>query len=421
MELDMKIDEDELVTLALDLANVASPAGDEGAASDFVFDWLDRNGIEPRRIAMFPERPNVLGTVAGRSDGYSLLLNSHLDTGKRPTDFLGLRDPENPVYNSASRRGDLLIGEGIVNDKGPMAATLIAAKAIKQFQHELTGDLLVSAVCGEIGVESVDEFSSPRYLSKEVGTRFLVQHGAVADFALVAECTDFGAAWIEAGKAFFKITIEGEQQAYTPFVPVVAPGVTHPNAIVRSAAVVAGLQEWGNRYEERNTYKSTGGTIVPKVTIGAIRGGSPELITRTAEVCILYVDVRTVPGQDPLAIRAELRELVKGLGVPASVELFLYRPSFEPIDPGALLQATREAHEVVRGSQLGMARSPFSSMWRDIIVFMEMGIPTLTYGPARGFEELSMNISDLVDAANIYARIGLKVCTTARERKPIDS
>ena len=120
-------------------------------------------------------------------------------------------------------KDDTLYGEGVVNDKGPMAAFMMAAKTLKRAGHTLRGDLLLSAVPGEIGYEAVDEFHAPKYLSKEVGTRYLIQHGGVADYALVAEGTDFSYAAIEAGKAFFKISIFGDDQLYTPFVPAAAP------------------------------------------------------------------------------------------------------------------------------------------------------------------------------------------------------
>src|SRR5439155_672574 len=81
--------------------------------------------------------------------------------------------------------------------------------AIKDSGVRLKGDLLLMAVVGEIGVEPVDEFQSPAYLAKEPGTRFAITHGGVADYALVAEGTDFGIVGVEAGKAFFKVTVFG--------------------------------------------------------------------------------------------------------------------------------------------------------------------------------------------------------------------
>jgi acetylornithine deacetylase/succinyl-diaminopimelate desuccinylase-like protein len=282
------INREELVELVLTLCNIESPAGQEAEAGQFVFEWMRREGFAPRKIGMVPDRFNVLGVLGGTGGGYSLIFNSHLDTGRNKADRWSLRHPEDEINNCAWRQGDTLHGEGVVNDKGPMCAFLIAAKALKSSGVKLRGDLLLSAVPGEIGYEAVDEFESPRYLSKEVGTRYLIQHGGVADFALVAEGTDFKYAAIEAGKAFFKITVFGAPQFYTPFVPYAEVDANHPNAIVRAALLIPHLQEWARRYEKRFVYKCKDGTIVPKVVIGAIRGGNPFHITQSPS-CVPYI------------------------------------------------------------------------------------------------------------------------------------
>lgn len=415
----IRIDEAELVQLALDICNIDSPPGQEGEAAEFVYGWLREEGFEARRIGMFPDRFNVLGTLPGTGSGYSLIFNSHLDTSHSQTDAWSMRDPEEAIHHSAWRDGDMLYGEGIVNDKGPMAAFLAAAKAIKDSGVELKGDLLLSAVPGEIGFEPVDEFASPEYLSKEVGTRFLIQHGGVADFALNAEGTDFRYASIEAGKAFFKVTVFGEQQLYTPFAPDTEASPAHPNAIVRVAYVIPLLQDWGREYTRRFTYQSEGGTIVPKVVIGAIRAGNPYHVTRTSELCALYLDVRLVPEQDPLEIKAELGELLEQAGVPGSVELFVYRRSYGAGDTGPFLDALRRAHGDVIGGELELADAPISSMWRDLSIFNEMGIPSITYGPPRGIKSLSMSVDDLVRTARVYAAVALELCNQEKPRRSV--
>ena len=77
--------------------------------------------VFPRKIGMMPERFNVLGTLPGEGDGYSLIFNSHLDTGRSKEDRWSSPLPEEEINNRAWRKGDTLFGEGIVNDKGPMA------------------------------------------------------------------------------------------------------------------------------------------------------------------------------------------------------------------------------------------------------------------------------------------------------------
>lgn len=408
---ELDINRDELVQLALDLCNIESPPGEEAAVGEFILDWMKREGFAPKKIGMLPDRFNVLGRLPGVGDGYSLIFNSHMDTGRSKADLWSLRTPDAPINHGAWRKDDTLYGEGIVNDKGPMAAFLIAAKAVKASGVQLRGDLLLSAVPGEIGYEAVDEFESPRYLSKEVGSRYLIQHGGVADYALVAEGTDFRYAGIEAGKAFFKLTIFGEGQLYTPFVPDAEVDAAHPNAIVRAALFIPVLQQWARDYEKRGTYHCKDGTIVPKVVIGAIRAGNPYHVTRTSELCAMYLDCRLTPESDPLAIQRQLRELLATQGIPGTVELFVYRRSYGAGDTTVLLDGIRAAHTEVFNSELELAHAPISSMWRDVSIFNEMGIPAITYGPPRGFKTQAMTIDDIVSTAQAYARIAINVCS----------
>jgi acetylornithine deacetylase/succinyl-diaminopimelate desuccinylase-like protein len=414
--LDHLIDTDELVQLTLDLCNIESPAGREAEVGEFVFQWMGREGFEPKKIGMFPDRFSVLGTHSGEGDGYSLIFNSHLDTGRSAADRWSIRNPDARINHQAWLDEDTLFGEGVVNDKGPMAAFLIAAKALKRSPVKLRGDLLLSVVPGEIGYEPVDEFEAPKYLSKEVGTRYLIQHGGVADFALVAEGTDFRYTGIEAGKAFFKITVFGEEQYYSPFVPDAEVNTNHPNAIVRAGLLVPILQEWARQYERRFVYRCKDGTIIPKAVIGAIRGGNPYHITRTSELCSLYLDCRLTPDSDPLALRRELRDLLTSAKLPGTVEIFLYRRSYGSKDNSVLLDGLREAHQHAVGGELELAAPVFSSMWRDVLIFNEMGIPAITYGPPRSFRKQAMRVADLLTAAKVYASTALQVCNREKPR-----
>ena len=154
---------------------------------------------------------------------------------------------------------------------------------------------------------------------------------------------------------------------------------------------------------------------MPTVTIGAIRGGNPYHVTRTSELCWIYIDVRTVPGQDPLSIKRELVELLEEQGVPGEVELFVYRPSYYAADPGRMVEGLERAHRSVVGGKLEIAESPFSSMWRDILPFNELGIPAVTYGPGTAIRGgLALRIDDLYKAARVYAALAVDICTTSK-------
>jgi acetylornithine deacetylase/succinyl-diaminopimelate desuccinylase-like protein len=157
---------------------------------------------------------------------------------------------------------------------------------------------------------------------------------------------------------------------------------------------------------------------VPRVNIGAIRGGVPYKITKTVQQCAIYVDVRITPVQNPLDIREDLRRLLSGLGLAGEVELYTYRPAFEadPAKVQPLAAAITRAHQAIVGSTPTPAPAPFSSMWRDINCFNEMRIPAITYGPgiSVGGGNFGMKISDLVVGARLYALTALELCSQGR-------
>ncbi len=412
-----QIREEEVVALALDLGNIDSPSMEEGAVAQYVYDWLGRNGFCPRKVALVPDRPNIVATLPGTGNGKSLLFNGHLDTTIAKEELWVSRRAADPVFHSAWRDGELIYGNGVCNNKGPLASWLSAAKAIRQSGVQLQGDLVLSAVVAEIGLEPVDEFQPPQYTSKEAGARYTVNRGVVADYALVVEGTDFAWAWVEAGKAFFKISIFGHDlPIYTPYIQRPTPMDKSPNAVVRMAKFIERLEDWAYEYEKKNRYECPGGVVVPRVNIGAIRAGVPYKITKTLQVCTIYVDIRTTPVQNPLDIRQELRQLVAGAGLDGEVELYAYRPGFEGKGVEPMAESLARAHGAVRGGRPKLAIPPLSSMWRDLNVYNEAGIPSLTYGPGGsvGGGVLCMRVADLVTAAKVFALTALDLCNQER-------
>jgi acetylornithine deacetylase/succinyl-diaminopimelate desuccinylase-like protein len=414
-----RIDPKEVVDLALALGNIDSPTGSEGPAGEFVYQWLATNGFAPKKYAMIPERFNVAAWIDGTGGGHSLIFNAHLDTTLRSDAVWSARDPKAPLYHSAWVEGDSIYGDGVVNDKGPMAAFLVAAKAIKASGYPLKGDLVVSAVAGEISREPIDEWQGPLYLSKDLGARFMVTHGVVADYALVAEGTGFGIVGIEPGKAHFKVTILTDApRYYTPYLPRPTGLADSPNAIVRATAAIAAVEEWAYDYQTRNTYRGPMGTIVPKASVNAIRGGYPFSLTSAPQIAAFYVDTRILPGANPMDVRDELRGVLRKVGVEGTVELFVYRPGFEAKGAERLIDAIRRCHAETFSTPPAIVGDPVTSMWRDTNAFNELGIPAISYAPRATSHATtkSFAVKDLTDAAIVYARIALDLCNQDRGR-----
>ncbi len=415
-----RINRDELVEFALTICNIDSAGPTEARVAEYLYEWLRKDGFKARRVGLLADRFNVLGKLPGTGGGYSLLFNSHMDTAVRAADIWRRKDADADIYHKAWIEGDELVGEGMVNDKGPMAAFLIAAKAVKAAGVPLKGDLLLTGVVGETSREPCDDPPGTIVETKDLGARFLVTHGGVADYALIAEGTGFSLVSVEAGEAWFKITWISDQPGfYTPYLPDRTTMQESPNMIVRVAVAVEALERWAAEYQKRYSYQSSGGPVIPKAQIGAIRGGDSTGIGGTPEICSLYLGVFTVPNQDPLDLKNEIEDTLRAAGVPPTdIELYHFRRGYEAKNLERLMDTVRRAHVATFGKEPPPPNPATCSMWRDVNIFNEVGIPALTYGPRseRHSYRRSFTIESLYQAACVYARTIVDLCNQDRPR-----
>lgn len=418
------INEKELVDLAVTMGNIQSPTGYEEYMAEFVLGWLRSNGFKAIEQRISEGRRNAIGILKGTGRGYSLLFNSHMDSDLGSAEEVldsGFVESSPPV---AWVDGTRIFGKPIQNDRGPMACFMLASKVIKEAGIKLKGDLILTMVAGEIGSGPIDEFQGPRYVGKGLGSRHAVAHGIIADYALVAETTDFGITWVETGAGYYKITLEGVG-LYTPRSYRPDRVEEHPNAIVKMAKLIQAIEDWGRDYEFRYTYESPAGKVVPKVNIGAIRGGKPYNPSRTAPECSIYVDVRIPAPVDPLTVQQEIREVINLQGLGGEIEPYMIRKGYEGKNVKRLVESITEAHHKVRGAEPPPMSPAERSMWRDINVFNEVGIPAVTFGPRRlsdpktversaGLDKKYMEKDDLVNTARIYALVALDICGTEK-------
>ena len=409
------IDREELAETALKFGNMASPTGLETEMGDALFDWLEENGFSPRKMEAAPGRNNIVAVLKGNGGGKSLIYNAHIDTKYGAPQDTWSAGELLPEYVRAWREGDQIFGQGVFNDKGPLSATLFAARAIRDSGVQLKGDLYITAVVGEIGTAPIDEFQGGRYLGKGLGARHLVDHGIIADFALVAECTNFAKTWAQCGCAYFKITARGAG-FYTPFIPRPTKRTESPNAVVKMAQVINVLEDWADQYIEEEKVDFGGGLIKPNVSVGAIRGGLPWKIGNSVGRCSIYLDVRIPPGKDPLYILPELKRVIADTGVEVEISPYMTRRGYIAEGHEPLTDSIEDAHQKVFGKPSETVFTPITSMWRDMNVFNEVGIPSATYGPsytksfAEGKELDSIQIDDLVKSAKVYAQVALDIC-----------
>ena len=407
-----KINEQELVELATTLGGITAPSGHEQPMADYVEGWLKRQEFYSFQQNLCEGRSNAIGILHGKGNGKTLIFNSHLDSDMGLPPLPGGPIPPGPRIRVEGRR---IFGKTVQNDRGPMAAFMIAAKAIKEAGIAMRGDIVMTMVVGEIGMGPIDEFQGPRYIGKGYGSRHAVAHGITGDFALVAESTDFGVTWIEAGAAYFKVTLHGTGY-YTPRLPDRGALKDTPNPIVKMSMVIQAIEEWAARYEKTHRAEYPVGVMVPRVAIGAIRAGHPFSPSTGVDTCSIYVDVRVPPEQSFAAAQQELKEVVHSQGFGGEVQMYMARRGYEGKNVEPLVESIKKAHVQIRGTECPPVSTPEISMWRDINIFNEFGIPSATFGfprkTAPGLNEKFVDIDDLVDCSKMYALVAMDVCGT---------
>jgi acetylornithine deacetylase/succinyl-diaminopimelate desuccinylase-like protein len=407
---------EDLAELALRLGNTYSPWGSERLLADEVLAWYREHDLGAQLMPITDTRANVVARIPGSGEGPSILFNAHLDTEASGPEYDRLMAVPDPNLVGGRREGDRLFGHTILNDRGPMSLFMIAGRALRDAGVSLRGDVILTSVAGETGAAPVDEYEGVAYEGKGFGSSYLVRHGGIGNYALVAETTDFGLCWFNCGAAYYKITLRGRNM-YTPRLRRPSELADHPNAIVKAAHVVTRVEAWAEEFERARSGPTPCGEVNPKAQVGAIRGGLPWRPNRSSPYCALYVDVRTLPGEDVDEVTAALREAVAATGTGAEVELIMFKPGAEGRDVEPLADAVRHAHRQVRGNDApAEVETAVVSMWRDTNIFNGAGIPSLTFGPSRGRADVQgegfFALDDLVDAAKMYALTALQITGT---------
>ena len=407
---------EDLAELMLRLGNTYGPFGHEAATAAEVHDWYRQNGMQSDYVEIIEDRACVVARLEGDGTGKSLIYNAHLDTEASGIDFETLMDAPDPNRVGARREGDRIFGHTVQNDRGCMAMQMIAGRAIAESDAHLRGDLLLKSAAGETGAAPTDEYRGLRYEGKGFGTSYLVDHGYRADYAVIAETTDFAASWIQCGAAYYKITLRGKNM-YTPRLIRGETLATQPNAIVRAASVVELVERWAVDFEVARTTETECGMMRPKAQVGAIRGGIPWRPNRSSTYAALYVDVRTLPGEDVGSVTDSISTAVRSTGLEVEVDLIMYKAGFaasrDSVAP--LLSEIESAHRYVRGVEMPeKAEDAVVGMWRDTNVYNRVGIPALTFGPSRGRAGVQgtgfVELDDFIDGAKIYALAALAIC-----------
>ena len=361
----------------------------EKEVAEYIYDFCHQNGLEAEMELIEGERSNVLVFLKGDGTGRTLMLNGHTDTV--------------PPYNmtidpyAAEIRDNCIFGRGAVDMKGPIASMLICMLAIKRSGVKLKGDVIFTGVIGE------EERSE--------GTEYLVKSGLKADGAVVGEPSNYEYAIGHRGLEWLEIIIKGK---------AAHGGVPHLgiNAIEKAAVLIERIKkELYPKLKERfNEYMG------PSVmNFGVIQGGSQP--STVADECRIKIDRRYIPGETVGSVLKEYQDIIDSLKqedadfdaelirMPNNMltmdHLYLMTPPDDPI-----VSAVKESIQEVIQREPEITRK---RGWTDAALLSNfLNIPTVVFGPGKitysHTKDERVEIKELADAVDIYARIIKKFC-----------
>jgi acetylornithine deacetylase/succinyl-diaminopimelate desuccinylase-like protein len=420
------IDADELTAMAVDLINIPSPPGEEGAIADYLAQRLADLGLSVRFQEVEVGRNNVVGRLPGTGGGATLMFSGHFDTsttGQEQATWGGRGSGSFGGGQARARVEDGWIhGLGASNMKGAFAAYWGAVRGLQRAGVDLAGDVLVTGLVGETERAPVDQYQGVGFRGGHVGARYLVSHGVTADFAIIGEPTGLRLQIGETGYCFARISVAGRSQHTWCKELGIDP-------IEKMMRVLAALKAWEPVFQQRHPHP----TMETRVGIGAIQGGLPYKPSKCpAPFCNLYIDLRLLPGQSLMETRRELEEVLAEVGrddpeFRADVELYLSGAGFELQRDEPLVQAVARAHTAVFEAPAPYAAPNRYAVSSDAGPMVETGIRALTYGPGgvattgqfamydatQQLDEI-LGVDNLAAAARVYALAALDLCGDAR-------
>ncbi|MGC1688120.1 MAG: M20/M25/M40 family metallo-hydrolase [Candidatus Acidiferrales bacterium] len=399
-----QVREDEIVAMAFDVVNIASPTGEELEMSKYMRGALEAEHLEVSWQEVEEGRANVIGRWEGADTGKSLMFNGHMDTSNsgRETFLTGIGYKPHAVLKNG-----VIYGLGIYNMKGALVCYTQAVKALQRAGVRLAGDILIAAVVGEIEkTQWSDEFIGKEYRGYGAGTHYMVNHGVLPDMCILGEPTDMQIVLSHYGSVWARIGTRGSY-VHTAF----AAGREKESSIRRMHEVLDAIYAWIPGFESQTTFNGKTGVV----NVGCIRGGYPWRASRTPDRTDVFLDLR-VPPSMPLA---DARRSVKALVLELQKRFPDHGIDFETFVsvPGAQID---ENHELVRtidtAHALVMGASPRRDtvLWcSDASVMTRFGIETVNYGPSSGprdAEGEKVAVETFVNITKVYALAAAEIC-----------
>jgi acetylornithine deacetylase/succinyl-diaminopimelate desuccinylase family protein len=358
-------------------ARTVNPPGDEHLAAKILTQFCEAEGIPYETFEKAPGRTNVVARVGRGRPRIAVPL--HFDVV--PAGDGWETDPFEPVV-----RGDRIIGRGAKDNKGPLAAMMLAAKYLKMHEAELPGTLLLVGAADEEAGSAL----GMRYLLEECS--FEAEAAIVPDAGHEMRRVLVG----EKGVLFFKVVAEGRQ--------------AHGSSPQRGASALWPVVDFLNRIRDwRPPSAKSDLFTAPTLNVGAIHAGTvPNMVPGRCEA---LVDIRYLPGTGVESILAHLRGILleaagKSAGVRMRLEVISDQAPSQVATDHPLVEVIQRRTEEVTGERPEVFGQSGASVAKFLVL---RGMPAVGFscGP-EGVEHMAnewTSLDELVRFAEVMTLV----------------
>ncbi len=304
------------------------------AAAEFVKGWLETR--EVRVTSRDHEGLPVIIADAGPLEGPLVVLHGHLDVV-----------PAFAEQFVPRLEGDRLIGRGAYDMKGALAALVCAVH-----DASLQDEVRVRLIC-------VPDEESENVENRS--TAVIVGEGIDADFAITGEPTDLHIGVQAKGVLALRLEVVGTAaHGSTPWLG--------DNAILKANDLYRRIETLPFSRQSSDLFDR------PSINLARVTGG--DAFNKVPDRCLIDVDIRYLPGQDPDQIIEQI-ERIDDLKI---VRKFHRVPAIVSRQDPYVLALRAAVSSVREGEALSIGRDGAS----DAISFLEAGIPAVEFGPEGG-------------------------------------
>lgn len=355
--------------------------GEEIKVSRILERYLKEAKIRYTSHAKVPKRPNLLAYVGRNKPGFKkFLVVLHTDTVPSGVREDWSFDPFKPFEKNGK-----LFGRGVLDNKGPLAASFATLKMMKEIEKEINGQFIFAA-CADEEVEA------------GFGLDWLLEKDLV-------HCTDALIPDIAGCMKTINVAEKGRSLAKVKFKGVAAHAMDPSkgvSAIYSAARFLKALQD-----KFRFTYKKHPILDPPTFNPGLIKGGeAPNAVPASCEVSI---DVRLLPGMTQKKVQSELLALAKSAKLPGSSVSVEMTGTIPPSEVPVTAPIVKLIREVAPGAKtIGTGGITFAKF------LVLKGIQAVGWAPGdeRTYHkpDEEIDIAELVTYSDRLFKLSKKIC-----------